>query len=222
VTARLSDGAEAVSTLAVIDFETTGISPAQGDRPTEVAIVRLEHGVVVDRFQSLMNPGVRIPAFITQLTGITNAMVQTAPPVGQVMAEAARFVGQSPMVAHNASFDRKVWQAELHRLGLPALQPFACTVLLARRLLPQAPNHQLGTLVRHLGLPCTGRAHRALADAEMAAELLLHLQGLLRTHHGLAHAGHPLLMGLQACTRAAVPRWLQQQARLQAIQGPSA
>jgi DNA polymerase-3 subunit epsilon len=62
--------------IAIIDFETTGISPAEGDRPTEVAIVLTENGAVVDRFQSLMNPGVRIPAFITQLTGITNAMVQ--------------------------------------------------------------------------------------------------------------------------------------------------
>jgi DNA polymerase-3 subunit epsilon len=61
--------------IAVIDFETTGISPAMGDRATEVAIVMMEGGRVVDRFQSLMNAGVRIPSFITQLTGITNAMV---------------------------------------------------------------------------------------------------------------------------------------------------
>ena len=66
--------------IAVIDFETTGISPAMGDRATEVAIVMMEGGRVVDRFQSLMNAGVRIPSFITQLTGITNAMVAAAPP----------------------------------------------------------------------------------------------------------------------------------------------
>nr|HPL80547.1 exonuclease domain-containing protein [Burkholderiaceae bacterium] len=74
--------------IAVIDFETTGISPAMGDRATEVAIVMMEGGRVVDRFQSLMNAGVRIPSFITQLTGITNAMVAVAPPAAQVMAEA--------------------------------------------------------------------------------------------------------------------------------------
>ena len=132
--------------IAVIDFETTGISPALGDRATEVAIVLLERGRVVDRFQSLMNAGVHIPAFITQLTGITNTMVASAPRAEQVMAEAARFVGHAPMVAHNASFDRRYWQAELARAGLPAPQPFACTVLLSRRLYPEAPSHKLGAL----------------------------------------------------------------------------
>ncbi|MEO6855740.1 MAG: 3'-5' exonuclease, partial [Rhodoferax sp.] len=106
--------------LAVIDFETTGISPGQGDRATEVAIVVVEHGQVVDRFQSLMNAGVRIPAFITQLTGISNAMLAHAPSAAQAMAEASRFVGDLPMVAHNAAFDRKFWQAELARIGDPA------------------------------------------------------------------------------------------------------
>ena len=203
-----------IDPIAIIDFETTGISPAEGDRPTEVAIVLTEGGMVVDRFQSLMNPGVRIPAFITQLTGITNAMVQAAPPVAQVMRDAARFVGNCPMVAHNASFDRKYWQAELQRLGLPAQQPFACTVLLARRLYPDAPNHKLGTLTQHLGLPATGRAHRALADAEMTAGLLHHMFKQLHTHYGLAQADHALLMALQSRSKATVPRWLQQQAQL--------
>lgn len=203
-----------IDPIAIIDFETTGISPAEGDRPTEVAIVLTENGAVVDRFQSLMNPGVRIPAFITQLTGITNAMVQAAPPVAQVMRDAARFVGHCPMVAHNASFDRKYWQAELQRLGLPAQHPFACTVLLARRLYPEAPNHKLGTLTQHLGLPATGRAHRALADAEMTAALLHNMFKRLHTQYGLAQADHALLMALQTRSKATVPRWLQQQGQL--------
>jgi DNA polymerase III subunit epsilon len=200
------------STIAVIDFETTGMSPDMGDRPTEVAIVLTEGGRVVDKFQSLMNPGMYVSSFITQLTGITNAMVKAAPPVAQVMAEAARFVGNAPMVAHNASFDRKFWQAELTALGLPAAHPFACTVLLSRRLLPQAPNHQLGTLAQFLRLPTTGRAHRALADAEVTAELLHHLQALLHRQYALSTADHALLVGLQGCTKAAVPAWLKRRA----------
>ncbi len=198
--------------IAVIDFETTGMSPDMGDRPTEVAIVLSEGGRVVDRFQSLMNPGIHVSGFITQLTGITNAMVKAAPPVAQVMADAARFVGNSPLVAHNASFDRKFWQAELQRLGLPAAHPFACTVLLSRRLLPLAPNHQLGTLARYLSLPTTGRAHRALADAEVTAELLHHLAQVLQAQHGIAQADHALLRGLQTCAKAAMPAWLKRQA----------
>jgi DNA polymerase-3 subunit epsilon len=201
-------------TIAVIDFETTGMSPDMGDRPTEVAIVLSEGGRVVDSFQSLMNPGLYVSAFITQLTGITNAMVNAAPPVAQVMADAARFVGHRPLVAHNASFDRKFWQAELRRIGQPADHPFACTALLSRRLLPQAPNHQLGTLARYLSLPTTGRAHRALADAEVTTELLHHLQALLQRQHGVAAADHALLVGLQTCTKAALPAWLKRQAAM--------
>ena len=190
-----------MQTIAVIDFETTGISPEQGARATEVAIVLLENGQVVDRYQSLMNAGVRIPPFITQLTGISNAMVAQAPAAELVMREAARFVGDVPMVAHNAAFDRKFWQAELARAGLPAQQPYACTLLLARRLYPQVPNHKLGTLVDYHHLPRTGAAHRALADAEMAAQLLLQIGQDLRRRFALTRVDHALLLALQQCQR---------------------
>ena len=189
---------------AVIDFETTGISPACGDRATEVAIVLLQNGRVVDRFQSLMNAGVRVPSFITQLTGITNAMVASAPDAAQVMQDASRFVGAVPLVAHNAAFDRKFWQAELTRAGEDAPQPFICTLLLSRRLYPQAPNHKLGSLVDYHLLPRTGQAHRALADAEMAAELFIQIQRDLQSRHGVGSADHALLMTLQRCAKSAV------------------
>ena len=196
--------------IAVIDFETTGISPGQGARATEVAIVLLQGGVVVDRFQSLMKTGAWIPSFITGLTGITNAMVNAAPDAAGVMQEAARFVGSAPMVAHNAAFDRKFWQAELALAGLPAPQPFACTVLLSRRLYPQAPSHKLGVLVDYHGLPRTGQAHRALADAEMAAALLARMQHDLRTQWRVAQPDHALLMALQRCARPGVGKLLAQ------------
>ena len=193
-----------MSPIAVIDFETTGLSPAMGDRATEVAIVLVEGGRVVDRFQSLINTGIHIPAFITSLTGISNAMLATAPNAARVMAEASRFVGNTPMVAHNAAFDRKFWVAELARAGLDAPQPFACTLLVSRRLYPQAPSHKLGSLADYHRLPRTGVAHRALADAEMAAHLLAQIQHDLRTRHRVANADHALLMALQRCARPAV------------------
>ena len=194
-----------MSLAAVIDFETTGISPACGDRATELAIVLVENGRVVDRFQSLMNAGVRIPAFITQLTGISNAMVAAAPSAAQVMRDASRFVGAAPLVAHNAAFDRRFWQAELARAGLQAPHTFICTLLLSRRLYPQAPNHRLGSLVDYHQLPRTGQAHRALADAEMARELLGQIQRDLSRQFGVAAPTHELLLSLQACSRKAVP-----------------
>ena len=197
-----------METIAVIDFETTGSLPAHGDRATEVAIVLLERGQVVDRYQSLMRTGVCIPPFVVQLTGITQAMVDAAPPAEVVMAEASRFVGQAPMVAHNAAFDRKFWVAELARLGLPAPQPFACTVLLSRRLYPQAPNHKLGSLVDFHGLPRTGAAHRALADAEMTAHLLTLMQRDLCDQHGIVRPNHAFLQALQQCGKPVLARWL--------------
>ena len=194
--------------IAVIDFETTGLSPAMGDRATEVAIVLLEAGRIVDRFQSLMNAGVHIPAFITSLTGISNAMVPAAPDAASVMREANRFAGKAPMVAHNASFDSRFWQAELARAGITieplATQPFACTMLVSRRLYPQAPSHKLGVLVDYHCLPKGGRAHRALADAEMAAPLWGQIQHDLRTRHWVSRPDHALLRLLQWCAKPAV------------------
>ena len=200
------------SAIAVIDFETTGMSPAQGARATEVAIVLLEQGRVVDRYQSLMQTGAWVSPFITDLTGITNEMLRTAPPAAVVMREAARFVGSAPMVAHNASFDSKFWQAELALAGEAAPHAFACTVLLSRRIYPQAPSHSLGNLARYLQLPATGRAHRALADAEMAAALLARMQQDLSSRHCLPWPQHELLMQLQRCSKARMPIWLAEKA----------
>ena len=196
--------------VAVIDFETTGLSPGMGDRATEIGIVLVEGDRVVDRFQSLMNAGVRISSFIEAYTGISNEMVARAPKAAEVMAEASRFVGGRPMVAHNASFDRRFWVAELERLGEPAAQPFACTMLLSRRLYPQAPNYKLGSLAAFHTLRASGRAHRALADAETAAGLLGCIRSELRLRFGVAEPRHELLMKLQACTRKAVSRTIAQ------------
>ena len=114
-----------METLAIIDFETTGLSPNEGARATEIAAIILQGGRIVRRYQSLMNAGVRIPFFITDLTGITNEMVRNAPSSAKVMREVADFVGGLPLVAHNASFDRKFWDAELAVVRRTRQQEFA-------------------------------------------------------------------------------------------------
>ena len=187
---------------AVIDFETTGLSPALGARPTEVVIVLIAEGKIVDRFQSLMNPGVSIPNDIQALTGITDEMVRKAPKVEIVIRDAVQFVGTHPIVAHNAAFDSKFWDAELRRINGRRKQEFACSMLLARRIFPEAPNHKLGTLVRTLGLPATGRYHRALADAEATAYLLLHIQQELQRRFHLSAVSHELLVAIQTASRS--------------------
>lgn len=194
--------------VAVIDFETTGLSPAQGDRATEIAAVIVEDGRVVDRYQSLMNAGVRIPAYIEALTGITNAMLRSAPSAGEVMGEVSDFVGHLPIVAHNASFDAKFWDAELARIQRSRKQDFVCSLLLSRRLLPLAPSHKLGVLVEYANLPVAGRYHRALADAEMAASLLLRLEDELRFRHQVPRVSVGLLRQIQRASKAQLPRCL--------------
>jgi len=186
-----------VETIAVIDFETTGLSPDCGDRATEIAAVLVRDGQIVGQYQSLMNAGVSIPGFITGFTGITNAMVRAAAPAPQVMAEVADFVGDYPLVAHNASFDSKFWDAELARIGRARCQAFICSMLIARRVLPQAPNHKLGTLVDYAKLPVTGRYHRAQADAEMTAHLTLYLERELMRRFGLGTVSCQLLAKIQ-------------------------
>lgn len=146
---------------------------------------------------------------MTQLTGMTNAMVRKAPPAARVMAEMADFVGEQPLVAHNASFDAKFWDAELACIGRRRQQAFVCSMLVARRVLPQAPSYKLGALVDFAGLPRAARAHRALADAEMAAALVGHLQRELMQRFQLAQVSHQMLQAipcrpksqLDACVR---------------------
>ena len=183
--------------IAVIDFETTGMSPGHTCRATEIAAVIVEDGRIVARYQNLMNSGAYVPPFIESLTGISNAMLRKAPPAAEVMAEVAEFVGRTPLVAHNASFDQKFWDAELGLIQRQRVQDFACSMLLARRLLPQAPNHKLGTLNSWAQLPHTGQAHRAMADAEMAANLMLFMAAQLRERHGIQAVSHELLCRLQ-------------------------
>jgi len=194
--------------IAIIDFETTGMSPDMGDRATEVAVVIVAGGEIVDRYQSLMNAGVRIPPFIEALTGISTAMLKSAPPAGEVMAELAEFVGDLPLVAHNASFDSRFLDAEWARIKRRRRQEFACSMLLARRIYPLAPNHKLGSLVEHLGLPSAERHHRALADAEMTAHLWSRMVADLGEQYGLDVVPHEFLRGLQKTPKAQIARYV--------------
>jgi DNA polymerase-3 subunit epsilon len=157
--------------LIILDFETTGLSPDMGDRAIEIGAVRLEKGLVVDRFQALMDPGKRVSAFIEDYTGITNRMLSKAAPCEDVMHEFADFMGDSNLVAHNASFDKRFLDAELGRISKAYNGNFACSLLVARRLYQQAPNHKLGSLITYKNIPSEGGFHRALFDSEMTAKL---------------------------------------------------
>ena len=210
-------------TIAVIDFETTGMSPALGARATEIAAVLVRGGRIVDRFASLMRSGARVPPFIEQLTGISNRMLAAAPPAAEVMREVAAFTRGCGVVAHNASFDRSFWRHEHSlasvRQGDPVADDFACTLLLSRRLYPEAPNHKLGSLAAFHGIAPTGRAHRALADAEVTAELWLRITHDV-TRRFAPTAPFGLLCALQKSPRQALARCAERY--FAAVVGPAA
>ncbi|NTU93725.1 MAG: 3'-5' exonuclease [Chlorobiaceae bacterium] len=173
-------------TVVVLDFETTGLSPGYGDRAIEIGAVLVDGGVIVDRFQKLMNPGFRISPFIESYTGITNEMLRGQPCCEEVMAGFSEFIAGHNIVAHNASFDRRFLDFELKRAKRVYEGACCCSLLVSRRIFQDAPNHRLQTLVSHAGIRQTGNFHRALADAEMTAHLWLAMIDRIRQQYGIA------------------------------------
>lgn len=183
-------------TAVIIDFETTGLSPTLGDRTIEVGAVIVHANQIVDRFQSLMNPSMKINSFISEFTGITNQMLSKAPPVNEAMKNLKNFIKEHPLVAHNASFDSKFLDAEFSRINHKRKNEFACTLLSSRRLYQDAPNHKLATLVHFKELKTDGIHHRALADAEMTAHLWIRMISDIKSEYGLKQIPFSLMQQL--------------------------
>ena len=158
------------SKLAIVDLETTGIT-ATGDRITEIGIVRVENGVVVEEWQSLINPQCSIPAEIQALTGISNAMVADAPTFAQLAREILARLDGCVFVAHNARFDYGFIKNAFRRIEIPFTADVLCTVRLSRRLYPEYPSHSLDALIARHRLDANDR-HRALGDARITWQAL--------------------------------------------------
>lgn len=151
--------------VTFLDLETTGATPLK-DRITEIALVRYEHGVEAARWQTLVNPQTAIPAFIQQLTGITNDMVQDAPTFAEVAETLAEYLEGAVMVAHNVRFDHGFLKSEYRRIGHNLRQRVMCTVKLSRMLYPQHKSHSLDAIMQRHQLSTQTR-HRAMADVEL-------------------------------------------------------
>lgn len=197
-------------TLVILDFETTGLSPDMGDRAIEIGAVKLENGIIVDRFQALMNPGRRVSSFISEYTGITNAMLAEAASTEEEMQRFADFIQGYNLVAHNASFDKRFLEAELTRISRDYDGHFSCSLLLARRIYQAAPSHKLGELIKYTNIPAQGDFHRALFDAEMTAQLWLAMLDEMAVRHGIADVPFSLIQKVVKTPKKAVPRLLQQ------------
>jgi DNA polymerase III subunit epsilon len=155
---------------AVIDVETTGGQAAR-DRVIEIAIVLHDGREVIDTFSSLIDPECYIPYGITQLTGITQEMVQGQPKFYELARQVVEMTEGAIFVAHNVRFDYSFLREEFRRLGYTFTRKLLCTVRLGRMAFPGLPSYSLGRLAPALGIPINGR-HRALGDAQATAELL--------------------------------------------------
>ncbi|HJW54228.1 MAG TPA: exonuclease domain-containing protein, partial [Burkholderiaceae bacterium] len=150
--------------LLFIDLETTGANPVT-DRITEIGIVEV-NGAQVTRWSTLVNPGLSIPPFIQNLTGITNDMVRDAPVFAALSGALLERLQEGVFIAHNARFDYGFLRNAFKQLGLTLRSNVLCTVKLSRTLFPEQPKHNLDALIARHGLETDAR-HRALADADL-------------------------------------------------------
>jgi DNA polymerase-3 subunit epsilon len=167
------------SGLAVVDVETSGLSPRRGGRVIEVAAVLLREGKVVGELESLLRVNCSIHPAAARVHGIGWEMLCHAPEPEEVWRRFLSFVGRRPLVAHNAPFDMGFIRHELALLGLPFANRSICTLRMASRRFPELASHRLEALARHLlgSIPEDCRLHRALGDARLAARVWLALNG---------------------------------------------
>ena len=165
--------------FVVFDLETTG-AKTPPCRITEIGAYRVKNGRIAEEFQTLVNPETPIPPFISQLTGITDAMVRNAPTFRQIAHEFLDFIGDSVLVAHNAHFDLRFLNHEIGRMyeDYRVANAHLCTVQLSRKLLPHIENHRLNTLAAHYRVALVNH-HRASDDAHATAHIFVNFLGEL-------------------------------------------
>lgn len=200
-------------TLIILDFETTGLSPDMGDRAIEIGAVKIENGEIIERFQELMYPGRRVSGFIANYTGITNDMLADAAPCEEVMHRFADFIQGYNLVAHNASFDKRFLDAELARIDRDYDGEFSCSLLVARRILQDAPSHKLGELITYTQIPSEGGFHRALFDSEMTTKLWLVMLDNIKSRYQLAEIPFSLVQKITKTPKKSVDAMLTRYSR---------
>lgn len=163
-----------------IDLETTGTLPYV-DRIVEVAAVHFKGNKVVNKFQTLVRPGIEISEEVSKINGITNKMVEDQPEIQNVLEPFARFCSSYPMVAHNASFDFQFLRSVIEKYKTKAPEGVLLdSYALAKKVLPNVNNYRLGTLVQYLKIKHS-TLHRAVEDAICCGRVFYHLIEKLQT-----------------------------------------
>lgn len=171
------------ASFCVLDVETTGLSP-QYNNIIELGIVRVKNLKITEKFQSLINPGRDIPAFITGFTGISNDDVYNAPFFEDIADKIVEFIGDDVVSGHNLSFDKSFLKREFNFCGRSEPKnPNLCTLKIARRVFPLLPSKSLGSVASFLKIR-NSSSHRALGDAETTAKILIKLVKHAKQHLG--------------------------------------
>ncbi|MBF0521888.1 MAG: 3'-5' exonuclease [Candidatus Omnitrophica bacterium] len=162
--------------FVIIDVETTGLSPLNGDRIVEIAAMRIKNGEVAQTFESLINPECPIPAGAVNIHGITKDMIKNAPKAGQILPEIIDFVGGACIVGHNIKFDLDFVCYQLSLLGrkLQSGNPAIDTIKMAKHFLPHLSSYTLSSVTLSFGIKIK-ETHRALADVQLTANIFLRL-----------------------------------------------
>ncbi|MCL2761106.1 MAG: 3'-5' exonuclease [Desulfuromonadales bacterium] len=165
--------------IVAVDSETTGLSIIHGGRIIEIGAVAIENGVMTDEFSTLIDTGVAMTYGAFMVHGISEDMLKGKPKPVEVWPEFLKFVGNSPLIAHNARFDREFIRRELYLIGHTINNRWECTLKLARKRLPELHSHKLATVYKFLfsEKEICANIHRALVDAKMAAEIWVELKG---------------------------------------------
>ncbi|MGM0395525.1 MAG: PolC-type DNA polymerase III [Bacillota bacterium] len=166
-----------VDNFVVFDLETTGLSP-KNNKITEIGAVKILNGEIVDSFSQLINPEIPIPELIIKLTGITDEMVSEKPIIDDVLPQFREFIGDSVLVAHNASFDMGFIREAFRNIGIRLENPVMDTLELSRAMFPGMKSHKLNLVAKHLKVELKNH-HRAVDDAVATANILLRILELL-------------------------------------------
>ncbi|MCL2462470.1 MAG: PolC-type DNA polymerase III, partial [Defluviitaleaceae bacterium] len=176
--ARLPGSRTLDAETVVFDLETTGLHK-ETDKIIEIGAARVKDGRIVDTFSSFVNPGIPIPPDITKLTSITDADVDDAPTIEEILPKFLEYAGETVLTAHNASFDMGFIREAASRMSIEIKNSSLDTLELSRALLPELAKHKLDALAEHFGIDLT-RHHRAVDDARATAEIYVKFQDMLR------------------------------------------
>ena len=168
-------------TYVVFDLETTGFSSIK-DKIIEIGAVKVENGVITDKFSTFVNPKVPIPFEITNLTGITDDMVMEAPDIETILPQFLEFVGDAVLVAHNASFDVSFIEQNCRYQDITPDFTSVDTVAMARILLPTLSKFKLNVVANALHISLENH-HRAVDDAGATAEIFVKFVEMLRARN---------------------------------------